>query len=78
MSPRSLPLPLVILLTSNNADLFDLATMFSVIVANATTLAAPLELNRTARDAALYDDEDEAQWSAPEEKADDDDDDDDN
>ena len=28
--------------------------MFSVIVANATTLAAPLELNCTARDAALY------------------------
>ena len=70
-----LPLPLVILLTSISADLSDLATMSSVIVANATTLAAPLELNRTARDAALYD-EDEAQWSAPEEKADDDDDDD--
>ena len=54
--------------------------MLSAIVANATTLAVPLELNRTARDAALYqeddDDEDEAQWSAPEEKADDDDDDD--
>ena len=75
-----LPLPLVILLTSISADLSDLATMSSVIVANATTLAAPLELNRTARDAALYqeddDDEDEAQWSAPEEKPDGDDDDD--
>ena len=55
-----LPLPLVILLTSISVDLSDLATMLSVIVANATTLAAPLELNRTARDAALYDDEDEA------------------